>query len=127
MKRLAIISLVILIILASCSTDFTIEEAEEYVHSRGVVLTEKQVMEGQGVALEGYEYKVEGAALRILRFKSSSEAKRWVDAMSDLATKFAKERGLEYKPMYVIKHNVVIFPDARDDHEREKEIYEALK
>lgn len=128
MKRLSLMILALVITLVSCSEkNLTVEDAEEYMRGKGLVLTQKTLMEGQIVALEGYTYQVNEIDVRVLRFPSNKEATTWVKAVTQMAVKMAQIMGDEYRePLYIVKQNIVMFGGSKD-YEKNKEIYEALK
>lgn len=114
--------LLTLLLLSACSTSqgglTTIEDAEAYAQSRGVVLTNKKEDLDQRVAPRSYGYKANGSVdCDVIQFASTEAATTWKKAMDSLPMGTA---------VRIQKGPVVLAVWGATDAERQK-VVDALK
>ncbi|RKG99196.1 hypothetical protein [Corallococcus carmarthensis] len=107
-----ILAVVLALSAVACSKGLdTIESAESFAKSRGVVLTEKTEDKGQVVAPRSYDYKAGDVEVAIMQFHTSDAAGKWKEMMDD--SPFAPE-------VRVHKGNVIFMVWGGDDAARQK-------
>ncbi|NBD09279.1 hypothetical protein GTY96_09875 [Corallococcus sp. c25j21] len=88
----------------------TIESAEAFAKTRGVVLTEKTEDAKQMVAPRCFDYQSGASKVGILQFNSVDAARKWKETMD----------GIPLEPAQRIQHGAIVF-EVRGESDAEKQ------
>ncbi|RKH11986.1 hypothetical protein D7X74_24510 [Corallococcus sp. CA047B] len=116
MRLMLVVALALSVIACSKGLD-TIESAEAFAKSRGVVLTEKTEDKEQIVAPRCFDYKGHGADVRLLQFNSHDAAAEWKKRMD----------GIPIEPAQRIQSGHIVIEVRADDDATQQKVVAALQ